>query len=230
MRGVRGYLADEPETPPFSAEEQMQGVEALHVFSLTGPVPGGGGAARRYVWRTLLGWLLDEADEARLREDPYGRVVGTGPDVDVAVWGRESRQYVAVVRGTSVALSGSLIPQQLDASSLLPFTAPERSFIAEAPAPLRSSRLTRLWTRKEASLRLTGGGLSRAGLVDVLYEGGGGRVDVPGCGISAWQESGVAYVHDVPAEAGLMVSVATGRPVREVFVWQLDHTEVPVTA
>ncbi|CAM5492862.1 hypothetical protein GCM10010329_69360 [Streptomyces spiroverticillatus] len=211
-------------------EEEAPGVAALHVFSLSRHAQEehtiGDGAS----WRVLLSSLLAESSEAGLSSDPYGRVNGHGADMDVAVCVEQQRQFVALMQGSSVAISGRVIPDWVDASSLLPFSASERSFIEAAPQEVRMSRLAQLWTRKEASLRLSGGGFSRANEVDVLCEGRDGKVVVPEAGPGSWYGSRVAYVHDVPTEAGFVVSVATSSPVRDVYVWQLDALPVPVMA
>ncbi|MEU9893382.1 hypothetical protein ACIBCS_12580 [Streptomyces phaeochromogenes] len=230
MVHVRGCITREPETSAVPVEKDPWEADALHVFSLTGCAQEVGAVGDRASWRVLLSSLLADADEAGLSSDPYGRVTGTSADIDVAVCIEEQRQFVALVQGTSVAISGRPVPGWVDASSLLPFSALERSFIEAAPEEMRISRLARLWTRKEASLRLSGGGFSRADEVDVLCEDRDGKVVVPDAGPGSWYGSSVAYVHDVPAETGMVVSVATSSPVREVYVWQLDELPVPVTA
>ncbi len=228
MCGVRGCVIRGPKTYAKPPVQRVREVEAVHVFSLAGPARHREAGRHRAPWWALLSWLLGDTDEAALTRDPYGRVAGTDSDVDIAVCAEEERQFVALARGTSVAISGRRVPGRVDALSLLPFSAPERSFIAAAPMEMRASRLTRLWTRKEATLRLSGGGFSRADLVDVLCEEREGRVVVPDAGRSSWLGPDVAFVHEVPDDAGVVVSVATSCPVREVFVWQLDR--MPVTA
>lgn len=230
MFHVRGCTTQGSEITSAPTAEEAREVDALHVFSLTAPAQRAGRAEGLEPWRVLLTFLLPDADGASLSSDPYGRVTGTGKDVSVAVCIEEERQFVAVTQGTPVAVSGRQVPGWVDAPSLRLFSSLERSFIEAAPDELRISRLARLWTRKEASLRLCGGGFSRADEVDVLCEDRDGRVVIPEDGPWSWYGASVAYVHDVPAEAGTVLSVATSSPVRQVHVWQLDELPVPVTA
>lgn len=196
----------------------------LHVFSVRLDRRAAGARGRWAALRAFLGQLMDLPErEVPLRRDAYGRPELEGSSVDIAVCPDERRQFVALAGGSAVAVSGHGVPSLLDEEAFLPFSRSERLFVDEAPEEERSRRLAQLWTRKEASLRLSGHGrLALAGEVDALIQHREGRVLLPpasGGGESA--DPPVAYVYDVPAEPGLAASVATSSEMRRVFVWQV---------
>lgn len=135
------------------------------------------------------------------------------------------RQLLAVTRDLPVALSVHTVPHGPVSELLLPFTLLERSYVQAAPAARRALRLAQLWTRKEAALRLTGGGgLATADEVDALSEARNGKVVVPA---SPAHPGGVAYVRDLPAGPRMVASAATTAPAPGVRIWPPNSLEAP---
>ncbi|MEU5210762.1 hypothetical protein [Streptomyces sp. NPDC020742] len=131
-----------------------------------------------------------------------------------------ARQLLALTRDLPVALSVHTVPHGPVGGLLLPFTPLERRHVQEAPADRRARRLAQLWTRKEASLRLTGpGGLALADEVDALSEARDGKVVIPP---SPVHPGGVAFVRDLPGGPQTVACAATAAPAPGVHLWRAD--------
>ncbi|WP_043265117.1 4'-phosphopantetheinyl transferase superfamily protein [Streptomyces sp. CT34] len=188
--------------------------------------------------------LQCSADDISLTRDDFGRPVSATPPgytgwppgarLCLALGDDPGRRLLALARDLPVALSVHTVPRGPVSELLLPFTALEREFARRAPAERRARRLARLWTRKEAALRLTGrGGLATADEIDAL--GGAreadGTVPLPasvarpagpgyGGGASAGTaHGGLAYVRELPAGPGRVACAATAAPVPGVRLW-----------
>ncbi|WP_189299438.1 4'-phosphopantetheinyl transferase superfamily protein [Streptomyces albospinus] len=199
--------------------------------------------------------LQCSADDISLTRDDFGRPVSAEPPgytgwppgarLCLALGDDAGRRLLALARDVPVALSVHTVPRGPVSELLLPFTALEREFVRRAPAERRARRLARLWTRKEAALRLTGrGGLATADEIDAL---GGAReadgtvalpVSVTRSGGSAYgggahggtAHGGLAYVRELPAGPGRVACAATAAPVPGVRLWgpsALDSRPVP---
>ncbi|MEV7027328.1 hypothetical protein, partial [Kitasatospora sp. NPDC093558] len=99
-------------------------------------------------------------DDVPLGHDAFGRPRLDGWPLGLAACFDGGRLTVALARDMAVALSLQEVPRDCSGIDLLAFTKAERSWAAEGPHGTAGERLARLWTRKEAALRLGGGPLS----------------------------------------------------------------------
>ncbi|MFE3886475.1 4'-phosphopantetheinyl transferase superfamily protein [Streptomyces lydicus] len=135
------------------------------------------------------------------------------------------RRLLALIRDLPVALSVHTVPRGPVGELLLPFTPSERDYVQEAPAGRRGRRLARLWTRKEAALRLTGRGqLAAADAIDALSGVREGKIVIPG---SAAGPGGTAYVRELPAGPQTVACAATSAPAPGVRIWRANPPCAP---
>lgn len=158
----------------------------------------------------------DALGRFRLRDGPFG----------LAVCGDAGRLTLALVSGCSVALSLHEVPGSGQLGPAMPFTERERRWARAAPEGRRAERLARLWTRKEAALRLMGSPLSAAAESDALAPDGLGDVLLRRPERVAWSaplgSPQEAYVRSLAAEPGLAAAAATSAPVTRVCMWYVD--------
>jgi hypothetical protein len=164
--------------------------------------------------------------EVPLARDPLGRLRLRGGPFGLAVCGDAGRLTLALVSGCSVALSLHEIPSSAQLGPAMPFTEGERRWAQAAPEGRRAERLTRLWTRKEAALRLMGSPLSAAAESDALAPDGLGDALLRRPERVAWSaplgSPEEAYVRSLAAEPGLAAAAATSAPVTRVRTWHVD--------
>jgi len=190
----------------------------------------------------FLGRLLRcSPGDIRVTRDGFGRPVSAEPPATVgrtagarlclAAGGDTGRQFLALIRDLPVALSVHTVPRGPVGELLLPFTPLERGYVQEAPVDLRARRLARLWTRKEAALRLTGRGeLAAADAIDALSGARDGRVEIPGSPAgpgSPARPGGTAYVRELPAGPQTVACAATSSPVPGVRIWRAQAPDAP---
>ncbi|MEU5237851.1 hypothetical protein ACFW9M_00020 [Streptomyces lydicus] len=158
-------------------------------------------------------------------EPPPGIGWPPGARLCLGIAADPARQLLAVTRDLPVALSVHTVPHGPVGQLLLPFTELERRHVQDAPIGHRARRLAQLWTRKEASLRLTGpGGLAIADEIDALSEARDGKVVIPA---SLAHPGGIAYVRDLPAGPQTVACAATAAPAPEVRIWRPDCLDAP---
>ncbi|WP_369272584.1 4'-phosphopantetheinyl transferase superfamily protein [Streptomyces sp. R11] len=164
--------------------------------------------------------------EVPLERDPLGRLRLRGGPFGLAVCGDAGRLTLALVRGCSVALSLHEVPRSAQFGPAMPFTEGERRWAHAAAEGRRAERLARLWTRKEAALRLLGSPLSVAGELDALASDGPGGALVRRPERAAWSapvgSPEEAHVRNLEAEPGLAAAAATSAPVARVRTWHVD--------
>ncbi len=212
----------------------------LHIFANI-PVD----MSRAHGVTEFLGRLLRcSPGDIRVTRDGFGRPVcaeppaavgrATGGRLFLDAGGDPGRQFLALVRDLPVALSVHTVPRGPVGELLRPFTPLERGYVQEAPMGLRARRLARLWTRKEAALRLTGRGeLAAADAIDALSGARDGRIDIPGTPAgpgSPVRPGGTAYVRELPAGPQTVACAATPSPVPGVRLWRTEPAADPVRA
>ncbi|MFJ9466490.1 4'-phosphopantetheinyl transferase family protein [Streptomyces caniferus] len=179
-----------------------------------------------------------------MTRDGFGRpvcaeppaAIGRPPGVRLCLdaGGDPGRQFLALIRDLPVALSVHTVPRGPVGELLLPFTALERGYVQEAPAGMRARRLARLWTRKEAALRLTGRGeLAAADAIDALSGAPEGKIVIPNSparpGAPA-RPGDTAHVRELPVGPQTVACAATPAPVPGVRLWRADSLPGPADA
>ncbi|WP_158844555.1 hypothetical protein [Streptomyces sp. NRRL WC-3742] len=181
--------------------------------------------------RRMIGRMLGIAQQdVPLGRDPLGRPRLDGWPLGLAVCFDSGRLTVALARDMTVALSLQEILHCWSSADLLALTSTESTWVTEAPGKLACERLTRLWTRKEAALRLGGGPLAAASETEVLADGRDGKVALPVVprAASHWAPTGspaVAYVRDLTARPGIAAAAATSERIDGVRSWHWDDIE-----
>lgn len=172
----------------------------------------------RLAVRQLAAWLLDRPPhEVELHNDPYGRPVLPGADLELAVARHGERLLLTVARGVRLAVSLQPVPDRIGEIHLYPLTWRERRHLAQLAECHRATALARTWTRKDAALRLAAPGTpAEANRVQTLVEGSSGPVVVPE---PTGSDSVVVTVYDLPGVDGLAAAVATAGPVEQVCAW-----------
>ncbi|MCK7623791.1 4'-phosphopantetheinyl transferase superfamily protein [Streptomyces sp. RS10V-4] len=203
----------------------------MHVFS-----PAAADFHRPAALTDFLARLLRcAADGIALTRDDFGRPVAARPPAGtgwppgarlcLAAGDDPDRPLLALARDLPVALSVHPVPRGPIGELLLPFTPSERASLRGAPAEGRARRLARLWTRKEAALRLAGRcGLAAAGEVDALggARDGAAAVRLPASVAAAGGCGPVAYVRDLPAGPDRVACAATPAPPAGIRLWATD--------
>ncbi|KUL36039.1 hypothetical protein ADL22_26090 [Streptomyces sp. NRRL F-4489] len=211
----------------------------MHVFS-----PAAADFHRPAALTDFLARLLHcAADGISLARDGFGRPVAARPPADtgwppgarlcLAAGDDPDRPLLALARDVPVALSVHTVPRGPVGELLLPFTPLERACLRRAPADGRARRLARLWTRKEAALRLAGRcGLAAAAEVDALSgagpEAGAATVRLPDAVAAAGGCGPVAYVRDLPAGPDRVACAASSAPLPGIRLWDAHAAEGPV--
>lgn len=190
------------------------------------PGAGSGGRAERphqaQITQAAVRWLLGQLmgcarDEVRLRFDSYGRPVLADGSLHLGV-SRDADYLLVAIARARLAASVHWVPPAYDDAALAPLTAVEQRLLSCLPAEARTSFITRLWTRKDAALRLCRRRLSGADQVEVLVEGGSGTVLVPdGSG------NATVVVTDLPGVDNTVAAVATWHRPRAVRFWPVTY-------
>ncbi|MBV6699696.1 hypothetical protein KV557_21780 [Kitasatospora aureofaciens] len=192
-------------------------------------VDRGSPEALRAVRRTVGRMLGIAQQDVPLGRDPLGRPRLDGWPLGLAACFDSGRLTVALAREMTVALSLQEILRCWSSADLLAFTPTESTWVTEAPGRLAGERLARLWTRKEAALRLGAGPLAGASETEVLADGRDGKVALPvPLAPSHWAPAGlpaVAYVRDLTARPGFAAAVATSERIDGVRTWHWDDIE-----
>ena len=159
--------------------------------------------------RLILGTQLGlPPGQIRWRHGPAGKpeldrtpeLEGPPADLRFSLSDSGDLAALAVTRGRAVGVDLQRLPAVADPAGLAErfYPSAESRFVAEGGPAGQVSRLIRLWTRKEACVKATGGRLM-PGLK--LPVGGAGRVVVRA-------GDGPYLVQDVPAPSGYLAAVA----------------------
>src|SRR5262245_28049295 len=119
----------------------------------------------RGILRTLLARYL-AADPAALRfeYEPHGKPALAGGALSFNLSHSHDVALVAVVRGRAIGIDVERVRNTLEVARLASrfFSAPEQASLEALPGAEQVDRFFRLWTAKEAYLKATGEGMSRA--------------------------------------------------------------------
>jgi hypothetical protein len=147
---------------------------------------------------------------------------GQGPLSAALSW-HGDRLAVALSRGLPVEISLQAVPKCVDGYINRVLTHSERLWLANLPAAARSEGLARLWTRKDAGLRLAGfrrfdANLEMLALICCMD----GRVVVPVPDGNTFQVN----IFDLPRRGDYVATIASaGEPMR-IRLWLLQGVAV----
>ena len=187
----------------------------------------GGDPARIFIRRRIqaaVRWLIAQLtgcdnDEVQLCFDSYGRPVLADGTFYLGV-SRDADDLLVAIARARVAASMHWVPPAYDDAALSLLTPLERRLVARVTPEARAHVITRLWTRKDAALRLCRRRLLGAGQVEVLVEGGSGTVLVPG---SSGQGHATVVVTDLPVIDNAVAAVATWHRPRVTRLWSVSY-------
>ncbi|MER7402466.1 hypothetical protein ABT373_08205 [Streptomyces sp. NPDC000070] len=229
----RGGTNDVRHNLPRDVPGPVRAGDELHVFQVEEAAEAGTELRRSrdggWPLRRVLGRILGiRPDEVPLERDALGRLgLREGP-FGLAVSGDTGRFTLALARGRRVALSVLEVPRTAGPEPWPAFGSRERRWAQAAPEGGRAERLARLWTRKEAALRLMGSPLSAAAELDASGTGErGGPVVLRRPAHGMWPAPpgapDEAYVQDLCVGTGLAAAVATSGPAVRARMWRIDE-------
>jgi 4'-phosphopantetheinyl transferase len=145
----------------------------------------------------------------------HGRPGLLGAAIDFSVTHTRDWVVLAVVGKGRVGVDLEDVATARDLDSLImgTLTAAERETFAVVPPPERAGWFLRLWTRKEAAVKLTGHGLAAGmGALDTI-----GPIAVAMSPPPDWPVEPI-HLRDIPVGGGLIAAVATTVPLTKVTV------------
>lgn len=172
--------------------------------------------------RQLLGQFIPAHAAVAVHRDLLGRPTPADGHLKIALSGHQNKLAVAFSPDMAVEVSLQRVPEILSDAMRQMLTPGEQTMLARLPMPARCEKFARLWTRKDAALRLTGRGVRGA-----LRDAQGLRAAAQG-EILVLEADGQSCrnveVYDLPRWDGFVAAVACpGQPgrIRPWFIGDL---------